>query len=222
MGPLSQVRNQVIPITICNFAGVSFYLLQPQQREEDYKGQPCEWYHHNPKSWPRWHQISGVQPNDFVQVFLCQARRSEEKLYFARCTRVKRFAPFKTFFAANESAIVFQDQFSLTTFSWTFSVAKESQSDGLVMDSRGRLYFSGVTKDTIYYIDTIDRSDPSKKFPKKKLELKKIAENPQSLSWPDTFAIDNAGEYLWATTRWSFFSPCKSAWYFAFLKGRVQ
>ena len=80
-------------------------------------------------------------------------------------------------------------------------MAKESQSDGLVMDSRGRLYFSGVTKDTIYYIDTIDQSVPSKKFPRKKLELKKIAENPQSLSWPDTFAIDNAGEYLWATTR---------------------
>ena len=109
---------------------------------------------------------------------------------------LKGLYSFQNIFVANESEKVFQGQSFLT-----FSVAKESQSDGMVMDSRGRLYFSGVTKDTVYYIDTIDQSDPSKKFPREKLKLKKIAENPKSLSWPDTFAIDNAGEYLWATTR---------------------
>ena len=68
-----------------------------------------------------------------------------------------------------------------------------------MVDARGRLYFSGVTTDSIYYIDLIDNT--TGQFPKQSLEVKKMVQNATSLSWADTLSVDNAGDYLWATTR---------------------
>ena len=68
-----------------------------------------------------------------------------------------------------------------------------------MIDAKGRLYYSGVTTDTIYYIDLVDQE--TGQFPQEHLEVKKVAQNTTSLSWVDTLSVDNLGEYIWATTR---------------------
>ena len=80
------------------------------------------------------------------------------------------------------------------------TVAKTSQSDGLMIDAEGRLYFSGVTTDTVYFIDLIDRE--TGRFPKEQLEIEEMVSNTTSLSWVDTLSVDNFGQYLWATSRY--------------------
>ena len=76
---------------------------------------------------------------------------------------------------------------------------KPSQSDGLAMSFDGDLYFSGVTKNSLYTAKIIDKN--TNELTSGKIEIKLIAQDNSSLIWPDTFAIDDDGHYLWVTTR---------------------
>ena len=67
------------------------------------------------------------------------------------------------------------------------------------MGTNGQLYFSGVTKNALYTIKLF--KDGEMELRSQKLQIKLIAQDNSSLIWPDTFAIDDDGDYLWATAR---------------------
>ena len=67
------------------------------------------------------------------------------------------------------------------------------------MSLDGDLYFSGVTKNSLYTARLIDRN--TNELMSEDIEIKLIAQDNSSLIWPDTFAIDEDGHYLWVTSR---------------------
>ena len=67
------------------------------------------------------------------------------------------------------------------------------------MSLDGDLYFSGVTKNSLYTAKLIDRK--TNELMSEKIEIKLFVQDNSSLIWPDTFAIDEDGQYLWVTTR---------------------
>ena len=76
---------------------------------------------------------------------------------------------------------------------------KPAQTDGLAMTSDGDLYFSGVTKNTIYSAQVINEKKNDLKY--EEVQFRIVAQDNSSLIWADTFSIDNYGSYVWVTTR---------------------
>ena len=67
------------------------------------------------------------------------------------------------------------------------------------MDFRGRLYFSGVTKNALYTLNLFTEAKMEVRPGNLRIQL--ISQDNSSLIWPDTFSIDDDGDYLWTTTR---------------------
>ena len=76
---------------------------------------------------------------------------------------------------------------------------KPAQTDGLAMTSDGDLYFSGVTKNTIYSAQVLNEKKNDLKY--EEVQFRIVAQDNSSLIWADTFSIDNYGSYVWVTTR---------------------
>ncbi|ODM92042.1 Protein yellow [Orchesella cincta] len=90
------------------------------------------------------------------------------------------------------STSVLQNASNCTTLSkpqvfrhgWT-----SSQSDGMVMDAQGNLYFGKLTTNALVYINASQ----------KQMDESFVAQNDEDLQWVDTFGFDNQG-YLYMTT----------------------
>ena len=67
------------------------------------------------------------------------------------------------------------------------------------MSNDWRLYFSGVTQNALYNAKFFNGNQNQLNLQRR--EIKLIAQHNSSLIWPDTFSIDDDGQYLWVTTR---------------------
>jgi len=67
---------------------------------------------------------------------------------------------------------------------------KTSQTDGLAMDPKGRLFMQEVTENSLSMWDTTRPWAPQR-----------LVQDNKTLIWPDTLAVGKGGSEIWATTR---------------------
>lgn len=108
------------------------------------------------------------------------------------------YAPLSSFFLYNISTTILQnsglaDSAEISDFV-TVAGRKKSQSDGLISDEYGKLYFGllGLSE-----IDVWDTRDVGKQL----ADAPVLYQNLETLQWPDSFAIDTKGNLFVTTNR---------------------